>query len=323
LTPDRSCLTKVLRNGRVSPRLVDGLCLYNRTRRGQIGFVWRISSAADRGGRPNWLCLAESGVSLWVPSPRCPSSPKFGFVLHNRLFVGWASPPDVELASFRMIDSSRRSACLCSGGNLGSFRAFDRRRLRSFLRNRLADQFTITSFPSTTCRRIGFVSPSGASRRCRTIGSSLCWPPKLGLFGAFDPADAPRPFRSVRGRIGFVWRISPAVGKGTRPNWVCLAESGGPLWVRTNPQSSDWLCFAHFALRTGWGKLGLFVQRCSNRLLTTDYRLPPFGFVSRSGASRRCRTSFPRRGPALDLSGAGGHGAGVTPSPAKYWRFSL
>jgi hypothetical protein len=122
---------------------------------------------------------------------------------------------------------------------------------------------------------------------------------KLGSFGAFDSVDAPRPrhFRPVRGQIGFVWRISPAVGEGTRPNWVCLAESGGPLWVRTNPQSSDWLCFARLFPRS--------------KLETPDFRLATLleiGFV--------CTTSHGPRLPGRVRPSA-------TLSPPRHWEFSL
>ena len=97
---------------------------------------------------------------------------------------------------------------------------------------------------------------------------------KLGLFGAFRPPQA----------------------KGARPNWVCLAESGGPLWVRTNPQSNDWLCFPKRGIeamshdRRWVGMVGIprphagpkigFVRTAAfRRLLTTGHRLPSSGFV--------------------------------------------
>jgi hypothetical protein len=74
----------------------DWLCFAQMAsdRNGGMMECWNIGAPNGRHGR-NWLCFARL-TSPDSPSPRCPILPKFGFVLHNRLFVGWASPPDTS-----------------------------------------------------------------------------------------------------------------------------------------------------------------------------------------------------------------------------------
>jgi hypothetical protein len=217
---------------------------------------------------PNWLCSARL-ASPEAPSPGCPILPKFGFVLpksyacpiHHNSF----SIKDLSLASRRctlglFVHTARagagwqpqagRSRChsffnpQSAVGELALFGAFDRSRVGSSLWNRRADQSTISPFPSTTCHRIGFVSRSGASRRCRTIGSSPCWTSKLALFCAIDPGMAHGPILAASPPIGFVSRSGASrrcrrIGPSARLALFCIVDCPDPSRV-----SRNWLCFA-------------------------------------------------------------------------------
>jgi hypothetical protein len=158
--------------------------------------------------------------------------------------------------------------------------------------------------------RFGFVARSEASRRCRTIAPSglgsfrtFCSPSpsrpaELGLFGAFRPAG-----HQAAGEIGFVlhdWRgrVRAAGRRAGTPPQACprsairnrrigfvwhlslygvLAGSIGFVWrIRRSRR------------QPGLPQSALF--RTSNFTLQTSNFLS-IGFVSRSGASRRCRTN--------------------------------
>jgi hypothetical protein len=84
---------------------------------GGIAEAFGLDDGLSRPPAANWVCLAHLTPQTpppganWVrfarftsrpsmptcdgrPFPRYPNLLKFGFVSHNRLFVGWASPPD-------------------------------------------------------------------------------------------------------------------------------------------------------------------------------------------------------------------------------------
>jgi hypothetical protein len=227
-------------------------------RSGPIGFV----CTRPHGPRPpgpfpgdratNWLRLAHSAprvgcVPRTVPSARA-CDPQIGFVCttgpRRPEAVGRRGHPAGSPFSIRNVVTPG-----CDRGpqsvieELGLFCAFDRSKVGSFLRNRMADQLTITSFPATTCRRIGFVShdrlqplldpqigfvlrnrPGNGprprpSRPCRT-------PPRCPASGnwlcLYNRPPAPTGRLS---EIGFVSHLSPSGPGG--PNWVCF-RSGLP-----------------------------------------------------------------------------------------------
>jgi hypothetical protein len=167
--------------------------------------------------------------------------------------------------------------------------------------------------------RIGFVSRSGASRRCRIFRP---WEPcpspaNLALFrrGRFGiefvitlvpPALAP----SCRyGQIGFVWRDSMRLQSGAEPNWVCFARFRPPV-----PRSANLAELASFCTigSPDCPKLGSFPEAGHRgdvaRLAPADwvclYSRPQVGPRRRAGGQASCRRPVPN--PQSDNSAAGG-----------------
>jgi hypothetical protein len=100
-----------------------------------------------------------------------------------------------------------------------------------------------TSIASARSPVIGFVSRSGASRRCRTMAPR-------------SPPQRPRP-AWCRRKLGLclyniLVRRSQASAHPTPPgNWLCFARSSrpAPVWQVTN-----WVCFAQSSARAGGGR---------------------------------------------------------------------
>ncbi len=166
----------------------------------------RISSLGSSSGDRVAGCRERPAASLCpIRNPQsaieelgsfCTIRGRIGFVPHNRLFVAWASSPDFFRIGFVSHDSlparagPSRLGLFCTIGTRRT--ATGSRKLGSFPRNRLADRFTITSFRSTTCRRIGFVShdspadagwPSANWVRFARLSPDTSQPsPRLALF---------------------------------------------------------------------------------------------------------------------------------------------
>jgi hypothetical protein len=97
-------------------------------------------------------------------------------------------------------------------------------------------------------------SPQSDCLSCRFWGNWLCF------------ARLPRGNPACPREIGFVWRVGPRRQPHLRPRpRTPLAPAAPGIGFVSHVGTS--------------AKLALFVQRSSNRLLTTDYRLLPFGRI--------------------------------------------
>jgi hypothetical protein len=144
---------------------------------------------------------------------------------------------------------------------------------------------------------------------------------RIGFVWQNCPARSPLPPGYPNSpKFGFVCHIPPSTPPADWRNWFCLAESpwgwnGGMMeyWNNGGSRRPPRLELGLFgaigsshgpACPSGGGKLGLFVRRASSRpggigFVCTTPLVPqapthpvpasPIGFVSRSGASRRCR----------------------------------